>query len=180
MGFSPSKPQPTDWPSIAAVAGHATRPRSSLPPAWCCPAIVHSTWAGHPRPVRRADGPAARPVVHRGVAVRAARCPALQYEFDHQQRPLPAKRRRNGSAAEPARCRMRGRPRSVRQPRVPASACSTAAARPRPGRRRRSVRLVPPARRLAADPQYVREAFDVTEPTPSPTDTAGTPSATRY
>ena len=32
-GFSPNKPQDSDWPSIAAIANAATTPRSHLPPA---------------------------------------------------------------------------------------------------------------------------------------------------
>lgn len=41
-GFSGSKPQPTDFPSIAAVAGDATRPRNNLPPAAVLPEkLVH-------------------------------------------------------------------------------------------------------------------------------------------
>src|SRR5205823_8408566 len=36
-GFNPSAPRPTDWPSIAAVAGEMTRPRNNLPPAAILP-----------------------------------------------------------------------------------------------------------------------------------------------
>lgn len=36
-GFKKRDPQPTDWPSIAAVAGAATRPRNNLPPAVILP-----------------------------------------------------------------------------------------------------------------------------------------------
>src|SRR5205823_8830296 len=30
-GFNPNMPRPTDWPSIAAIAGYATAPRNTLP-----------------------------------------------------------------------------------------------------------------------------------------------------
>lgn len=41
-GFSPSKPQGTDYPSIAALANHALKTRNNLPPAIVLPdKIVH-------------------------------------------------------------------------------------------------------------------------------------------
>src|SRR5262249_25667451 len=41
-GFSDSAPRPTDWPSIAAVAGAVTRPRNNLPPAAVLPErLIH-------------------------------------------------------------------------------------------------------------------------------------------
>ncbi len=41
-GFNPSSPRPTDWPSIAAIAGSVTRPRNNLPPAVVLPEkLVH-------------------------------------------------------------------------------------------------------------------------------------------
>jgi Protein of unknown function (DUF1501) len=43
-GFDPEKPRATDWPSIAAVAGHLSRPRNNLPPAVILPEpLVHRT-----------------------------------------------------------------------------------------------------------------------------------------
>src|SRR4051794_5151503 len=43
-GFSPAAPMPTDWPSIASVAGAATRPRNNLPPAVVLPErLVHTS-----------------------------------------------------------------------------------------------------------------------------------------
>src|SRR5262249_5598904 len=43
-GFNPSMPKPGDWPSIAAVAGVATRPRNNLPPAAILPEkLVHNS-----------------------------------------------------------------------------------------------------------------------------------------
>ena len=44
VGFDPSKPKETDWPSIAAVAGDVTRPRNNLPPAIALPErLIHRT-----------------------------------------------------------------------------------------------------------------------------------------
>ena len=43
-GFDPNAPRPSDWPSIAAVAGALTAPRNNLPPAMVLPEIlVHNT-----------------------------------------------------------------------------------------------------------------------------------------
>src|SRR5439155_797108 len=43
-GFDPNRPKPTDWPSIAAVAGTTVRSRNNLPPAVVLPErLVHNT-----------------------------------------------------------------------------------------------------------------------------------------
>ncbi len=43
-GYDPSKPKPTDWPSIAAIAGALVAPREGLPAAVVLPdRIVHNT-----------------------------------------------------------------------------------------------------------------------------------------
>lgn len=43
-GFSPNQPSRTDYPSIAAVAGHATQPKNNLPPAVVLPErLIHSS-----------------------------------------------------------------------------------------------------------------------------------------
>lgn len=43
-GFDPNKPMPTDWPSIAAIAGDVLASRHNLPPALVLPdKIVHRT-----------------------------------------------------------------------------------------------------------------------------------------
>lgn len=43
-GFNPSRPMPTDHPSIAAVVGDVTRPRNNLPPAVVLPEkLVHNS-----------------------------------------------------------------------------------------------------------------------------------------
>jgi hypothetical protein len=44
IGFDASKPKPTDWPSIAAVANGVTRARNNLPPAIVLPErLIHRT-----------------------------------------------------------------------------------------------------------------------------------------
>ena len=48
-GFDNNSAKPTDWPSIAAVAGAVTRPRNNLPPAVVLPELlIHRT--GHSIP----------------------------------------------------------------------------------------------------------------------------------
>ncbi|MBX7166673.1 MAG: DUF1501 domain-containing protein [Pirellulales bacterium] len=43
-GFDGTRPRPGDWPSIAATAGAATRPRNNLPPAVVLPEVlIHRT-----------------------------------------------------------------------------------------------------------------------------------------
>ncbi|MCI0534608.1 MAG: DUF1501 domain-containing protein [Verrucomicrobiales bacterium] len=43
-GFDPAKPKPSDWPSIASLAGALVPPRNNLPPALVLPdKIVHNT-----------------------------------------------------------------------------------------------------------------------------------------
>jgi len=43
-GFDPSKPSPTDWPSIAALAHHVVPPRANLPSSMVLPEkLIHRT-----------------------------------------------------------------------------------------------------------------------------------------
>jgi hypothetical protein len=42
VGFDPSKPKATDWPSIASIAGAVTHPRNNLPPTIVLPEkLIH-------------------------------------------------------------------------------------------------------------------------------------------
>jgi uncharacterized protein (DUF1501 family) len=44
VGFNPSKPLPSDWPSIAAIASDAMQPANNLPPAVVLPErLIHRT-----------------------------------------------------------------------------------------------------------------------------------------
>jgi hypothetical protein len=48
-GFDPNRPRPSDWPSMAAVAGHLLPPRNNLSPAAVLPEpLIHMT--GRPIP----------------------------------------------------------------------------------------------------------------------------------
>jgi hypothetical protein len=43
-GIDPAQPKPSDWPSIAALAGDRTKPRNNLPPAVVLPErLIHRT-----------------------------------------------------------------------------------------------------------------------------------------
>jgi uncharacterized protein (DUF1501 family) len=94
-GFSPNKPQPTDWPAIAAVAGHLTRPRNNLPPAVVLPdRNVHNSGRVIPGQFAGLMGRHRDPwFVEASPFEPRAYGAYPEYEFDHQQRPLPAKRR---------------------------------------------------------------------------------------
>ncbi len=44
VGFDPSKPKDSDWPSMASMAGQAVKPRNNLPPAIALPEkLIHRT-----------------------------------------------------------------------------------------------------------------------------------------
>lgn len=43
-GFDPSKPKPSDWPSITSIANAVTKPRNNLPPVIALPeTLIHRT-----------------------------------------------------------------------------------------------------------------------------------------
>jgi hypothetical protein len=94
-GFDPARPRPTDWPSIAAVAGAALRPRNNLPPALVLPErLVHSTGRVLPGQAAGLMGPSRDPWFIEASAFDAAAYGAYPtYEFDHQDRPHTAARR---------------------------------------------------------------------------------------
>jgi hypothetical protein len=88
-GFSPNAPMPTDWPSIAGVAGAATQPRNNLPPAAILPErLVHTTGRVIPGQGAGQMGPR-----HEPWFIEASPYDPLHYgaypayEFDHQERP---------------------------------------------------------------------------------------------
>jgi hypothetical protein len=94
-GFSPVKPQPTDWPSMAAVAGHLLAPRNNLPPAVVLPdRIVHNSGRVIPGQFAGVMGRHRDPWFLEASPFEPRAYGAYpEYEFDHQERPLPAKRR---------------------------------------------------------------------------------------
>jgi hypothetical protein len=90
-GFNPSKPQPSDWPSIAAVAGAATRPRHNLPPAVVLPdKLVHNSGRVIPGAFAGLMGAHRDPWVIEASPFDPRAYGAFpEYEFDHQERPQP-------------------------------------------------------------------------------------------
>jgi hypothetical protein len=95
-GFNPSKPQPTDWPSIAAVAGAATRQRNNLPPAVILPdKLVHNSGRVIPGAFAGLMGAHRDPWVIEASPFDPIAYGAFpEYEFDHQERPQPRNKRK--------------------------------------------------------------------------------------
>ena len=97
-GFDPNRPRPSDWPSMAAIAGALTASRNNLPPAVVLPEkLVHNTGGSSPGSLPASMGPSARPLVHRGVPVRSGGVRGLS---DVRVRP-PGRPRTATSAAVP-------------------------------------------------------------------------------
>lgn len=91
-GFNPSKPQRSDWPSIAAIAGAAaTRRNDNLPPAVVLPErLVH--WSGRVIPGQFAGqmGSHRDPWFIEASPYHNTSYGAFpQYHFDHQERGKP-------------------------------------------------------------------------------------------
>lgn len=88
-GFNPSVPQPTDWPSIASVAGAVTKPRNNLPPAVVLPErLIHYSRRIIPGQFAGIMGPRRDPWFIEPSPYSALSYGAYpDFEFDHQQRP---------------------------------------------------------------------------------------------
>jgi uncharacterized protein (DUF1501 family) len=95
-GFSPNKPQPTDWPSLAAVAGAVTGARNNLPPAVILPdRLIHNSGRVIPGPYAGIMGHGRDPWVIEASPFNPRAYGAFpEYEFDHQQRPIPSPRQK--------------------------------------------------------------------------------------
>jgi uncharacterized protein (DUF1501 family) len=95
-GFNPGMPRPTDWPSIAAVAGASTARRNNLPPAVVLPEkLVHTTGRVIPGQSAGQMGERRDPWFIEASPFDPLAYGAFpEYEFDHQERPHPAPRRR--------------------------------------------------------------------------------------
>jgi Protein of unknown function (DUF1501) len=95
-GFDPNQPKPTDWPSIAAVAGTMATPRNNLPPAIVLPErLIHNTGRVIPGQFAGAMGPRRDPwFVEASPFDPAAYGAYPEYEFDHQDRPRAPRRQR--------------------------------------------------------------------------------------
>jgi hypothetical protein len=94
-GFNPSMPRPSDWPSIATVAGAATRPRNNLPPAAILPEkLVHVTGRVIPGQFAGIMGRPHDPwLIEASLYEPAAYGVYPEYEFDHQERSWTPKRK---------------------------------------------------------------------------------------
>jgi hypothetical protein len=94
-GFSANMPKPSDWPSIAAIAGAATRPRNNLPPAAILPEkLIHNSGRVLPGAFAGQMGSQRDPWLLELSAFEPRAYGAYPlYEFDHQQRPYEPKRK---------------------------------------------------------------------------------------
>jgi hypothetical protein len=92
-GFNSNKPMPSNWPSIAAVAGAVTRPRNNLPPAVVLPdKLVHSSGRIIPGQFAGTMGRHRDPWFIEASPFDPLGYGAYpEYGFDHQQRPNPPK-----------------------------------------------------------------------------------------
>ena len=88
-GFNPSVPLPTDWPSIASVAGAVTAPRNNLPPAVVLPEkLIHYSRRVIPGQFAGMMGSRRDPWFIEASPYNSLGYGAYpDYEFDHQERP---------------------------------------------------------------------------------------------
>lgn len=86
VGFNPSKPLPSDWPSIAAVAGDAMLPPNNLPPAVVLPEkLIHRTGRVIPGQFAGLMGPKREPWFISASPFNAKTYGAYpEYEFHHE------------------------------------------------------------------------------------------------
>ncbi|MFN0018860.1 MAG: DUF1501 domain-containing protein [Pirellulaceae bacterium] len=93
-GFNPGAPQPTDWPSIASVAGDATRVRNNIPPAVILPdRLVHYSGRVLPGQFAGLMGSHRNPWFIEASPFHNTSYGAFpQYQFDHQERGKEDKR----------------------------------------------------------------------------------------
>ena len=93
-GFDKNKPQDTDWPSIAAVAGAMTQRFNNLPPAVVLPErIIHNDGRVLPGQFGGLMGRQRDPWFIEASAFEPKAYGAYPaYEFDHQERPYKPKR----------------------------------------------------------------------------------------
>ena len=95
-GFDPNSPRPSDWPSMAAVAGALTIPRNNLPPAIVLPeTLVHNTGRIIPGQFAGLMGQKRDPWFIEASPFDPAGYGAYPaFEFDHQDRPGQPKAKR--------------------------------------------------------------------------------------
>lgn len=87
-GFNPGKPQPRDWPAIAAIAGDVTRARNNLPPAVALPErLVHYSGRVIPGQFAGQMGAHRDPWFIEASPFHNTSYGAFpQFQFDHQER----------------------------------------------------------------------------------------------
>jgi hypothetical protein len=95
-GFSGTMPKPTDWPSIAALAGAGTRPRNNLPPAAILPEkLIHSSGRILPGAFAGIMGRLHEPwIIEASPYDPLAYGAYPEYEFDHQERHQPPSKKK--------------------------------------------------------------------------------------
>ena len=94
-GFDPGAPRPTDWPSLAAVAGAVRPSRNNLPPAVVLPEkLVHYSGRVIPGQFAGEMGARREPWILEASPFDPLAYGAFpEYEFDHQERPHPGRHR---------------------------------------------------------------------------------------
>ena len=87
-GFNASKPLPSDWPAIAAVAGDVTQSRNNLPPAVALPErLVHYSGRVLPGQFAGQMGSSRDPWFLEASPYHSTSYGAFpQFQFDHQER----------------------------------------------------------------------------------------------
>jgi hypothetical protein len=95
-GFNPNAPGPTDWPSIAAVAGALAGTKNNLPPALVLPErLIHNTGRVIPGQFAGTMGAHRDPWFIEASAFDPTAYGAYpSYEFDHQERKRTPRRER--------------------------------------------------------------------------------------
>src|SRR5580658_5123488 len=95
-GFNPVSPEPTDWPSMASVAGDLVQRRNNLPPAAVLPdRLIRATRRAIPGQFAGLMGSRHDPWFIEVAPFSHASCGAFPtYEFDHQDRPNTPRRTR--------------------------------------------------------------------------------------
>src|SRR5262249_20660061 len=86
-GFAATKPKPTDWPALAAVATQVLRPRNNLPPAIVLPeTLIHRTGRVIPGQFAGLMGPRWEPWVVQASPYNAISYGAYpEYGFHHER-----------------------------------------------------------------------------------------------
>jgi hypothetical protein len=95
VGFNPSRPTATDFPSLASIVGAVTPPRNNLPPAVVLPEkLIHTTGRVIPGQFAGLMGSQRDPWFIESSAFDSLAYGAFpEYEFDHQDRKITPRRK---------------------------------------------------------------------------------------